>query len=155
MGMDVFGKAPTSEQGKYFRNNIWWWHPLWRYCEEIAPDLIPDDNLGHFNDGWGLDQVDALALAQRLELAIQSGETLRFAEEYRARLEALPAEPCTLCGATGKRAEPPLTGPGTLLCNCCNGSGRVLNVATHYPFDVENVRKFATFLRDSGGFEIC
>ncbi len=64
-------------------------------------------------------------------------------------------EPCTICGATGKRAEPPQTGPGTLPSNGCDSSGRVLNFATHYPFDLENVREFARFLRASGGFEIC
>lgn len=24
MGMDVYGKAPSSQTGEYFRNNIWW-----------------------------------------------------------------------------------------------------------------------------------
>jgi hypothetical protein len=44
MGMDVFGKAPTRKVGEYFRSNVWYWHPLWHYCEEIAPDIIPSDN---------------------------------------------------------------------------------------------------------------
>lgn len=51
MGMDVIGQSPVSERGEYFRNNVWWWHPLWEYCERLAPDLIPSDNLGHYNDG--------------------------------------------------------------------------------------------------------
>ncbi|HBP1183203.1 hypothetical protein [Pseudomonas aeruginosa] len=155
MGMDVFGKAPTSETGEYFRNNVWWWHPLWRYCEAIAPDLIPDDNLGHSNDGWGLEREEATELAARLERAIATGETERYAEQYRARLEALPSEPCTVCGGVGKRAEPPKSGPGQLPCNACDGTGRVLNFATHYPFAVDNVKAFAEFLRGSGGFQIC
>jgi hypothetical protein len=36
MGMDVYGKAPTVEEGKYFRNNLWWWRPLWTYVEEVV-----------------------------------------------------------------------------------------------------------------------
>lgn len=39
MGMDVFGRAPTSEMGKYFGNNIRWWHPLADYCKEVAPEI--------------------------------------------------------------------------------------------------------------------
>ncbi|MCE4369721.1 hypothetical protein [Xanthomonas hortorum] len=155
MGMDVYGKAPVSERGTYFRNNVWWWHPLWRYCEEMAPDLIPDDNLGHSNDGWGLDGEEAVALADRLAAALASGATGRYAKRYQETLDALPLEPCTICDASGHRAEPPQTGPGPRLCNGCNGTGKVPNFATHYPFSAENVREFEAFLRDSGGFSIC
>ena len=155
MGMDVFGKAPTSEEGKYFRNNVWWWHPLWSYCEEIAPELIPEDNPGHFNDGWGLDAEGAIALADRLAGELASGATAEYARQYQARLEALPPQTCTTCGGTGKRAEPPNIGPGSMPCNGCDGSGKVLSMETHYPFSEENVREFEAFLRGCGGFEIC
>jgi len=155
MGMDVYGKAPTSEKGEYFRNNIWWWHPLWRYCEQVAPDLIPADNLGHFNDGWGLNRRKSLQLAEQLEAAIAAGETARHEQDYRQRLASLPPVKCETCGGTGHRAEPPQTGPGPLPCNGCDGKGEVPNFRTHYPFSVENVREFADFLRDCGGFQIC
>ena len=49
---------------------------MWWYCEEIASDLIPADNLGHFNDGWGLEECAAPTLADRLDQALASGETL-------------------------------------------------------------------------------
>ena len=39
MGMDVYGKNQTSEKGSYFRNNVWWWRPLWNYCEELHGDI--------------------------------------------------------------------------------------------------------------------
>lgn len=155
MGMDVFGNAPTSKAGEYFRNNIWWWHPLWHYCEALAPDLIPADNLGHSNDGWGLKAKASRQLAARLAEAIVSGEAEQYAQQYQAELDALSPEPCEICGATGHRAEPPEIGPGPRLCNACHGSGQRPNFATHYPFSVENVREFEAFLRDCGGFRIC
>ena len=154
MGMDVFGKSPTSERGKYFRNNVWWWHPLWDYCERLAPDIIPSDNLGHSNDGWGLSNRAALKLADRLATALASGATEQYAQCYVAYLESLPDEPCTVCGATGKRAAPPAIGPGTQPCNCCNGSGHTPSFEKPYPFSVENVREFEAFLRECGGFNI-
>ncbi|SFT72504.1 hypothetical protein [Paraburkholderia aspalathi] len=154
MGMDVYGKAPSSEIGEYFRNNIWWWHPLWSYCEDIAPDIIPLDNLGHFNDGWGLDAIDSVKLADRLTREIASGRTQRHAQRRQERLDALPLEPCTICGATGSRATPPAIGPGNMRCNGCDGSGRVANDATHFALSVENVREFEVFLRQCGGFKI-
>ncbi len=155
MGMDVFGNTPRSDKGTYFRNNVWWWHPLWQYCETVAADIIPTANLGHWNNGWGLDDDGATALAGRLELALQSGDTHRYAEQYHQRLCALPYQPCPVCGATGHRAEPPAIGPGPLLCNACEGKGEVPDFDTHYPFDEDNVREFAEFLRLCGGFRIC
>ena len=35
MGMDVYGREPEKELGKYFRSNVWWWRPLWNYTAEI------------------------------------------------------------------------------------------------------------------------
>jgi hypothetical protein len=84
MSMDVIGKSPASEQGRCFSSNVWWWHPLWLYCREIAPDLIPADNSGHSNDSWGLDEHAARVLADHLAGALASGETQGFEEGYRA-----------------------------------------------------------------------
>ncbi|WP_278937909.1 hypothetical protein [Pseudomonas helleri] len=154
MGMDVYGRAPRSATGTYFRNNVWWWHPLWTYCERIGDGIIAPDNLGHANDGWGLASSPTLALVQRLEQALTSGETERYAVAYRTRLAALPLEPCRICAATGTRAEPPAIGPGPHPCNACDGHGQVANVETYYPFATDNVREFVAFLKDSGGFAI-
>ncbi|MDD1148842.1 hypothetical protein M5G25_11115 [Pseudomonas sp. TNT2022 ID357] len=154
MDVDVYGKIPSSKVGQYFCNSIGWWNPLWSYCEKIAPDLIPTVNLGHSRNGWGLTDDASRTLSGHLMAAIESGHTKRYADRYRKKLEALPLEPCTICGATGKRTEPPRTGPGEMHCNGCNGLGQALNPACHYPFEVENVQAFAEFLRDCGGFEI-
>jgi hypothetical protein len=94
MGMDVCGNLPASGKGAYFRNNSWWWHPLWEYCEEIAPDLIPAGNPGHTNDHWGLDEEASLSLADRLAAALASGETQRHAEHYAAYFK--PSFPFTV-----------------------------------------------------------
>ncbi|WP_145980684.1 hypothetical protein [Magnetospirillum sp. ME-1] len=84
MGMDVDGENPTSERGEYFRNNIWWWHPLWDFCEYIAPDLIPETNLGHTNDGWGLNARDSISLADRIDQAIADGTAKEFGDRVNA-----------------------------------------------------------------------
>lgn len=161
MGMDVYGKNPSGEKGEYFRNNVWWWHPLWDYCEALTPDLIPEDNLGHYNDGWGLDAAGAKALAERLLEEIESGRTLEYKREYFRELAALPDEACKLCAGTGVRVAPatpvqsdPPTG-GSIRCGKCQGKGKVRPFVTNYPFSVQNVREFAEFLSECGGFSIC
>ena len=43
MGMDLSGFNPKSEKGDYFRNNCWWWRPLWDFvCDNV--DVITDDD---------------------------------------------------------------------------------------------------------------
>jgi hypothetical protein len=71
MGMDVSGLAPTTEAGKYFRNNCWWWRPLWYYCEQVAPDLAEKVEYAQSNDGDGLKtQAECDRLADALEQAV-------------------------------------------------------------------------------------
>ncbi len=166
MGMDVYGKDPSNETGRYFRNNVWWWHPLWSYCEHIAPHLIPEDNGGHFNDGWGLDAVGATALAERLREELDAGRCAKFATNYQRDLEALPREHCTTCDGSGLRADVPSFRRKLLerfnsrtkqksRCSSCDGLGTIAPWAANYPFSAENVAEFASFLEASGGFEIC
>src|SRR5687768_13699993 len=109
MGMDVYGKQPKTEVGRYFRANVWWWRPLWDYCAKLAPEIIPEDlhRAGHMNDGEGLDEVGARALAILLQAEIASGRCEAFATDRRARLAALPDETCPICQGPGSRAVPP------------------------------------------------
>ena len=62
---------------------------------------------------------------------------------------------CDLCEATGKRQEPPKTGAGDMKCNKCDGTGKVDDWEKSYPFSEDNVRQFANFCANSGGFTIC
>ncbi|WJZ48481.1 hypothetical protein [Actinomycetia phage DSL-LC01] len=172
MGMDVYGVQPKTEAGEYFRNNVWWWRPLWDYCLEVAPDLAGKVEHGHSNDGDGLDAEDAVALSKRLLDLIESGETEEYELRYREQQASLPRNKCDLCGGTGVRRDAVGVQYGmpdkeldqalaVLVrrthgwCNGCGGEGQVDHIALSYPFSVENVREFAEFLAESGGFKIC
>lgn len=160
MGMDVFGKEPRSEQGKYFRNNVWWWRPLADYCCEVAPEIASGCGYWQSNDGDGLDDDGAIALADALQAEINSNRADAYARRRQSEIEMMPNEPCYLCEATGTRKPVPDVGAGDLKlggikCNNCDGSGYVRPNADNYPFSVENVIEFIAFLRDCGGFEIC
>lgn len=170
MGMDVSGKYPTTEAGKYFRNNVWWWRPLAEYCCEVAPEVAAGCDSWQTNDGDGLDEDDAQELAARLREEIASGRTASYAMDRQARLDALPREKCDLCDGTGvrrdrvgaemgmpeKRVEtegnPRLGEQGW--CNGCDGCRSQVPTECWYPFSVENVREFVEFLEGSGGFGI-
>ena len=119
----------NSNPGVYFRNNCWWWRPLWDYCYYLEGDVNTIDWIiseklyeeGHSNSGAGLNAEDAKKLGQSLLLAIHRGDTIKYQAEYMQEQEELHDE----------------------------------HFNKHYPFDVENVKEFAEFCIDSGGFKIC
>lgn len=170
MGMDVYGKRPTAEVGKYFRNNVWWWRPLADYCCGVAPTITERCQYWQSNDGDGLDAIAAIELADALQAEIDSGRTAAYAAIRAAEQDALPDKPCWLCHGSGVRRDAigvaagqpdkPIEQVGHIRfgqvgwCNGCDGTGRLRPDETHYPFSVENVEKFIAFLRASGGFEI-
>ena len=45
MGMDIYGRKPTSEAGKYFRANIWSWRPIHALIEQHCADLLDSELL--------------------------------------------------------------------------------------------------------------
>ena len=165
MGMDVCGNAPKNEKGDYFRNNVWWWRPLWNYCYEIAPDVLNEETYraGQFNDGEGLDEAGSLMLARRLREELANGNTLAYEKRYMAELAQLPEETCEYCQGTGVRNDAvgqahgmperdnPHTG-GKGWCNGCDGKGTVASFEASYPFSEENVLEFTEFLENCGGF---
>ena len=165
MGMDVYGKAPTSVAGEYFRNNVWWWRPLADFVTTEHADLTSACHYWHSNDGDGLDGAASAALGLALEADLASGRVKEYADAYTARLAALPLEPCTYCDSTGVRTDAvgkqlgldvprdPETGRGG--CNACSGTGHLQSGECSYPFGVENVAEFARFLKACGGFSIC
>jgi hypothetical protein len=167
MGMDVMGKNPTDDQGNYFRNNVWWWRPLWDYVVDVAPHLTEGVD-GHMNGGDGLAAAAAEKLAALLTAELDAGRTAEYAAAYMATIEAMPDQPCWLCGGTGIRDDATGRANGMLerlttlpdgtvrkgWCNACAGTGAERPREAHYPFSVENVVEFRDFVAASGGFEI-
>ena len=109
--------------------------------------------------------IGSKRLEPAMARALYTGELARHADQYEAEQSNLPDSECTLCQGTGIRTDEvgktfgfdkprdPDTGKGG--CNGCAGTGRQDHPGKWYPFSVENVREFATFLRECGGFSIC
>jgi len=136
--------------GHYFRNNCWWWRPLWNYCRTVAPDLIGDElfDSGHSNSGAGLDDKGAKELGKILLTEINNGHTIQYQASYQQYLDDLPDDDCMRCNNNNhghnKKKE----------CTNCNKTGKSTNFNKHYPFDIDNVKEFAEFCIQSGGFKI-
>ena len=53
---EYFAEKETYNEdnpGIYFRNNVWWWRPLWNYVCKNCSDILTDEDVGagSFNDG--------------------------------------------------------------------------------------------------------
>jgi hypothetical protein len=172
MGMDVFGAAPSAPVGEYFRNNIWFWNPLWTYIVTNHSSLLPGDpNHGFYNDGYGLNKDEAFALGAALLSDIKDGHVQQYKEKFDETLSRVELIECAFCDGTGIRTDSVgvehnmpeqeldeliqlVTGRERGWCNSCRGLGKSEPHITSYSFDIENVREFAMFLINCGGFSI-
>jgi hypothetical protein len=171
MGMDVYGKKPTDKVGKYFRASVWYWHPLWSFCENKFPELAGKVKHGHSNDGDGLNGEDSILLAELIKTALNNGEAKEYLDEYNKYLSELDRPDCSICEGTGIRTDAIgvesgwpekelspeiaiLTGRTHGSCNACAGEGKRDAWESNYPFDLELLAEFAEFLANCGGFKI-
>lgn len=79
MGMDVYG----TNEDTYFRNSVWWWHPLTNYIYNVAPDISSKCDYWHSNYGDGLNDTDSLRLANILQFEINSGRIQKYADKFQ------------------------------------------------------------------------
>ena len=116
--------------GIYFRNNVWWWRPLWDYVWKLCGDddcveafdfaadrVITREQYeeGHHNSGAEINVHQAELIALRLNHAIKMGWTKKYKEQYETDTK---------------------------------------DDEHQYPFHEDNVKAFAEFCKDSGGFSI-
>jgi hypothetical protein len=161
MGMDVYGEAPISERGKYFRNSCWSWRPLWNFVCEQCSDLLnaKAQNAGHYNDGYLIEKERAERIAKKLRELCESGKVLDFEREYTHHMASIPDVACRICNGTGVRPGGKEQFGAVWFencngCNGCHGKGTVRPSETWYPFEAENVLDFTEFCEQSGGFRI-
>ena len=131
MGYDLSGRMATSKHGEYFRNNVWWWRRLWAFvCWECLDDMSKKNmESGHWNNGDLIPAKVALKIADRLDLALKEGRVQRYSRQVSRDM---------------KKAEKLNQGKKF------GDAGFDFDV--NYPFDTGNVRSFAKFARESGGF---
>lgn len=127
MGMDVFGIKPKNETGEYFRNNCWYWSPLWDFAinafgeDRMREFSLVDEELsdgfedagydprcpgnGFLNDGWGLNAEGAEKLGERLSDLVERGDAALHVEKFNSQRAEAPMRECELCAGTGIRDD--------------------------------------------------
>ncbi len=155
MGMDVYGNNPKNESGKYFRANVWYWHPLWDCIDNLHPVIAKKCESPHDNSGSGLNSRDSLALSKLLKKDLDKGVIEKYIADYNDHINSLPLEDCSYCDGLGTRDWD--QEDGTVLtkqCNACQGTLKVASFATYYRMDLNLMKEFQVFLENCGGFQI-
>ena len=63
-------KWESENAGSYFRNNVWWWRPLWDYVQDR---LQWNADEGHYNDGFEVSEERALKIATTIKQDSDTG----------------------------------------------------------------------------------
>ena len=68
MGFDIYGLDPQTEKGHYFRNNVWYWRPLWSLICHHCEDILTEEEMeyGNWNDGRAIQAKTAIKIYKRL-----------------------------------------------------------------------------------------
>ena len=79
-----------NNPGLYFRNNVWWWRPLWCFVSASCSDILTDGDIesGSFNDGHEISKTKAMRIGARLRKMIKSGAVKEYEEQIMPGIEA-------------------------------------------------------------------
>ena len=172
MGFDLYGESPKNKNGEYFRNNVWWWRPLWQYVAQECSDIITDKDYqaGTFNDCHLINENKAKQIADRLLGLCKDGKPQAQQDLYEkdSKPQIKFNEMCDkaanyLYENIVNKQDGKITCPGDMKehdpdnyerWSKLASMGKIQFIQTNYPFDANNVKEFAEFCRDSGGFTI-
>ena len=156
----------VNNPGDYFRNNVWWWRPLWNLVCASCDDILTEKDMsgGSYNDGHKISKTKATRIGKRLSKLLADGtineidksESLRRAKAkaYNGEIEEQLSD---LRGKVKEEHGENLV-PADYPEPHKSEWDRIYKKKkweADYPFDKENVKDFATFCLQSGGFEIC
>ena len=81
---DLKSKWDSENVGSYFRNNVWWWRPLWDYVQERSNW---NANEGHYNAGFEVSEERALKIAAIIREDNKSGYLKSYTEYHTRKQE--------------------------------------------------------------------
>ena len=164
---NLMNKYEEINPGAYFRNNVWWWRPLWLFVCEHCEDILTqgDMNSGNYNDSHLISRRKAEAIAQKLEEVIETDETKIWIQQHQDNLEQavrnnkqVDAELEELRKIVKVKTGNPDIYPAIYPDKFKKKYDEIYDRrdwASSYPFHKDNVIAFIKFARQSGGFTIC
>ena len=80
-----------ADSGGYFRNNVWWWRPLWEFVCDQCDDILTEKDMarGHSNEGHRISKKKAEVIAERLFSLLDNGQVDEFEKRYKEHINSL------------------------------------------------------------------
>lgn len=159
-------KFENENKGFYFRNNVWWWRPLADFVIDYTLCVDKKDVPSwHHNDGHLVDKETAEQIAKQLYHLLNTGKVKEYQDQHTKRLKLAREHNEKLAKKfdelekkvikiTGKKNIAPADYPEPYKTKWDKLYEEKDNHA-NYPFSEDNVKEFADFCKDSGGFTIC
>ena len=80
-----------ANDGAYFRNNVWWWRPLWSFVCSICDDILTEKDMekGGWNDGHKISKTKSKKIASRIRSHIKDGQVKEYESYYTKKVAQL------------------------------------------------------------------
>ena len=80
-----------STDGAYFRNNVWFWRPLWNFVTGCCADILTENDIssGYMNDGHRISKTKSKRIARRLRKFLSDGSVDAYETWYTRKLSEL------------------------------------------------------------------
>jgi hypothetical protein len=161
---NAYEKWEKENPGVYFRNNVWYWRPLWIFVCGSCQDILTEKDMekGSWNDGHIITKTKSKRIAARLRKLIKDLDVKIYAahfEEERQKAQDHNKKIQDLIDALNERVKEqhgdivPKDYPEPHKTDWDNLQAQK-KWEGNYPFDEENVKEFAEFCEQSGGFSI-
>tara|TARA_R100000458_G_C8124202_1_gene141825 strand:+ start:19 stop:540 length:522 start_codon:yes stop_codon:yes gene_type:complete len=124
---EQYNQQQEDNPGIYFRNNVWWWRPLWDFVCQNCDDILSEEDMerGCFNDHHEITEDKAIKIAAKLQSLLLDDTIDKYEESYEEKRKKLE-----------------------------ESDDKKTAFMANYPFCKENIAKFAQFCEESGGFII-
>ena len=85
-----------STEGSYFRNNVWFWRPLWSFVCGACGDILTRNDVeqGSYNDGHKISKTKAKRIASRLRRYLKDGHVDAYESWYARKVSQLKDDDC-------------------------------------------------------------
>ena len=80
-----------ANDGAYFRNNVWWWRPLWSFICSTCDDILTEKDMekGAWNDGHKISKTKAKKIAARPRQSLKDGQVKDYESYYTKKVAQL------------------------------------------------------------------
>ena len=167
MGFDLYSLGNhKTENGEYFRNNVWWWRRLADFvCEHTGVVEEKDKPEWQSNGGHEVSEEEAKQIATQLKALIKDGTVSKAIKEVEQEMEKAErnnkfVDRChdmlrnKVEKETGKSNLAPVDYPKDDH-DTWDWIQSKYSYGSSYPFTMENVERFIEFCEQSNGFRIC